>query len=87
MIHPTPAMKVGSVLSQPTGVRQMVTMPLSAQGMLSIPQIAIVYLFTCVTLKAGDLSVTATATYFDPLDQASTVGISFYTLFKLHVGY
>ena len=31
-IHPTPAMKVGSVLPQTTGVRQMVTMPLSAQG-------------------------------------------------------
>ena len=30
-IHPTPAMKVGSVLSQPS-VRQLVTMPLSAQG-------------------------------------------------------
>ena len=35
MLHPTPAMKAGSVLSQPTGVRQLVTMPLSAQGMLS----------------------------------------------------
>ena len=31
-IHPTPAMKVGSVLPQTIGVRQMVTMPLSAQG-------------------------------------------------------
>lgn len=31
-LHPTPAMKVGSVLSQPTGVRQMVTMPLSVQA-------------------------------------------------------
>ena len=31
-IHPTPAMKVGSVLPQAIGVRQMVTMPLSAQG-------------------------------------------------------
>ena len=42
MLHPTPAMKAGSVLSQPTGVRQLVTMPLSAQGMLSLPQIATV---------------------------------------------
>lgn len=32
-IHPTPAMKVGNVFSQPTGVRQMVTMPaLGFQG-------------------------------------------------------
>ena len=31
-IHPTPAMKVGSVLPQTIGVRQMVTMPLTAQG-------------------------------------------------------
>lgn len=31
-IHPTPAMKVGNVFPQPTGVRQMVTMPLSVQG-------------------------------------------------------
>ena len=35
MLHPTPAMKAGSVLSQPTGVRQLMTMPLSAQGWLS----------------------------------------------------
>lgn len=32
-IHPTPAMKVGSVLPQTIGVRQMVTMPLTAQGL------------------------------------------------------
>ncbi|KAK2571291.1 5-aminolevulinate synthase [Acropora cervicornis] len=32
MLHPTPAMKAGSVLLQPTGVRQLVTMPLSAQA-------------------------------------------------------
>ena len=31
-IHPTPAMKVGNVFPQPTGVRQMVTMPLGVQG-------------------------------------------------------
>jgi len=31
-IHPTPAMKVGNVFPQATGVRQMVTMPLGVQG-------------------------------------------------------
>jgi len=31
-IHPTPAMKVGNVFPQPSGVRQMVTMPLGVQG-------------------------------------------------------
>lgn len=31
-IHPTPAMKVGNVFAQATGVRQLVTMPLAVQG-------------------------------------------------------
>ena len=33
-IHPTPAMKVGNVFAQATGVRQLVTMPLAVQGNL-----------------------------------------------------
>ena len=38
-IHPTPAMKVGNVFAQPTGVRQMVTMPLGVQGNLIVSEL------------------------------------------------